>query len=254
MTDLVQYKAPLSGKNALITGGTGAIGWEICLELARRGAEVAFTFLNRQDKAEKLKKLIEKLGRSCHFHRVDVTNRNEVRNAMSHVGQEFGGIDILVNNAGINMPQDLDKITDDEWDRVLAVNLKGPFICIQEALPVLRDYASIINIGSVSGQYGGPRTAHYAASKAGLISLGQVAARFLAPRGIRCNTLSAGLIQTEMADSALSSPAVKAAAEKILLKRMGTPKEVAAVVSFLASNDSCYITAQTINVNGGLYF
>ncbi len=250
----LEYKAPLSGKNALVTGGTGAIGWEICLELARRGAEVAFTFLNQGNKAKELKSLIVALGRSCYFHRVEVTNRNEVRKAMSNIKREFGGLDILVNNAGINMPQDLDKITDDEWDRVIAVNLKGPFICIQEALPVLRDNASIINIGSVSGQYGGPRTAHYAASKAGLISLGQVAARFLSPRGIRCNTLSAGLIQTEMAENALSSPAVKAAAEKILLKRMGTPKEIAAVVSFLASNDACYITAQTINVNGGLYF
>ena len=113
---------------------------------------------------------------------------------------------------------------------------------------------SIINIGSVSGQYGGPRTAHYAASKAGLISLGQVIARFGSKYNIRCNTLSAGIIQSEMAESALSDPAVQKACENILLNRFGTYEEVADSVIFLASSKSKYITAQTINLNGGLYF
>ena len=114
--------------------------------------------------------------------------------------------------------------------------------------------ASVINIGSVSGQYGGPRTAHYAVSKAGLISLGQVIARFGAQYNIRCNTISAGLIASEMAEAGLQSAAVQQASENILLKRFGEQREVADVVAFLASDESSYITAQTINVNGGLYF
>ena len=113
---------------------------------------------------------------------------------------------------------------------------------------------SIINVGSVSGQYGGPRTAHYAASKAGLISLGQVIARFSAQDNIRCNTVAAGLIASEMAAAGMQSSAVSKVAEGILLGRLGAPEEVAQVVVFLASDASSYITAQTINVNGGLYF
>ncbi|MDH5749138.1 MAG: SDR family oxidoreductase, partial [Rhodospirillales bacterium] len=168
----------------------------------------------------------------------------------------FGGLDILINNAGINNPTDFDRITDAEWDEILDVNLKGPFVCAQEALPYLRksDHGSIVNIGSVSGQYGGPRTAHYAASKAGLISLGQVIARFAARDNIRCNTIAAGLIESEMAAASLQSSAVNDAAKGILLGRMGTPEEVAGAVVFLASDAAGYITGQTLNVNGGLYF
>ena len=114
--------------------------------------------------------------------------------------------------------------------------------------------SSVINIGSVSGQYGGPRTAHYAASKAGLISLSQVLARFGAKYNIRSNTISAGLISSEMADKGMESHAVKIASKNILLKRFGEQSEVSKVVAFLASEESSYITAQTINVNGGLYF
>jgi len=163
---------------------------------------------------------------------------------------------ILVNNAGINKPTDFDSITTEDWDQIMAVNLKGPFLCIQRCLPLLRAAhgACIINIGSVSGQYGGPRTAHYAASKAGLISLGQVAARFGAPDGIRVNTLAVGLVASEMAAAGLQGASVQKAAENILLKRMGSVEEVAAAAAFLASDESSYMTAQTINVNGGLYF
>ena len=149
-----------------------------------------------------------------------------------------------------------DTVTDDEWDEVLDVNLKGVFICTQEALPLLKksDGGSIINIGSVSGQYGGPRTPHYAASKAGLISLSQVIARFVAKDNIRCNTVAAGLIETSMAKDGLKSDIVKKISEGIMMNRLGSSKEVADVVVFLASDQSSYITAQTINVNGGIYF
>lgn len=246
----------LESKVAFVTGGSRGIGKAISLSLASAGASVCLTYEKQKEQADEVVALIKSSTGRALAVQMDVCDRNAVRNAMFDCIDQFGALDILVNNAGINQPTDFDLVTDEEWDRILAVNLKGPFICSQEALPHLRKTGegSIINIGSVSGQYGGPRTAHYAASKAGLISLSQVIARFGAKDGIRCNTLAAGLIASEMATSGLQSPAVQKVAENVLLGRTGGTDEVAAVVVFLASKASSYITAQTINVNGGLYF
>lgn len=249
-------KIKLINKVALVTGGSRGIGKDISLALADAGAAVVLTYRERKDAAQDLMNQILSFGGHAAAVQMDVRDRQSVRQAVIATEESFGGLDILVNNAGINKPADFDRISDDDWDDILAVNLKGPFICAQEALPALRrrEGGSIINIGSVSGQYGGPRTAHYAASKAGLISLGQVIARFGAKDNIRCNTIAAGLITSEMAATGLQAGVVGKAAENILLRRLGTPAEVANVVVFLASSDSSYITAQTINVNGGLYF
>ncbi|MDT7041842.1 3-oxoacyl-ACP reductase family protein [Candidatus Nitronereus thalassa] len=246
----------LDGKVAFVTGGSRGIGKAISLALARGGARVAVAYQHKVEAAESVVKDIEAAGGTSCCLSVEVTNRKSIASALSRIEDTYGGVDILVNNAGINQPTDFDQILDEDWDRILSVNLKGPFICAQEALPFLkkRQHGSIINIGSVSGQYGGPRTAHYAASKAGLISLSQVIARFGAQWNIRCNTVAAGLIASDMAQSGLQAPSVQQAAEQIVLKRLGTPEEVAQAVVFLASDMSSYITAQTINVNGGLYF
>ncbi len=246
----------LGNKVALVTGGSRGIGRAISLALARAGAVVVLTYRERADAAQEVvDQILANEGRALAVQ-MDVCDRSSVRGAIMTVEEHFGGLDVLVNNAGINKPTDFDKITDSDWDEILAVNLKGPFICAQEALPALRrpGGGSIINIGSVSGQYGGPRTAHYAASKAGLISLGQVIARFGAKDNIRCNTVAPGFISSEMAGAGMQAGTVRKAAEGILLGRLGTPEEVAQVVVFLASDASSYITAQTINVNGGLYF
>jgi len=246
----------LKNKVALVTGGSRGIGRAICLALARAGAATALTYRERREAAEETVQQIQSEGGQALVLRMDVRNRASVSRCFDALQAAWGGLDILVNNAGANRPADFDQITDDDWDEILAVNLKGPFVCIQEALPMLRRRGggSIINIGSVSGQYGGPRTAHYAASKAGLISLGQVVARFGAHDHIRCNTVAAGLIASDMAGVGLQAPSVLKAAENILLGRLGTADEVAQAVVFLASEASSYITAQTINVNGGLYF
>ena len=246
----------LAGKAALVTGGSRGIGKAISLALSGAGAAVVLTYRERQDAAEDVMNQVLASGGRAIIVQLDVRDRQSVRRAVTTAEETYGGLDILVNNAGINKPTDFDKIADDDWDGILTTNLKGPFICAQEALPALRRRGggSIINIGSVSGQYGGPRTAHYAASKAGLISLGQVIARFGAEHNIRCNTVAAGLIASEMAAAGLQGSAVGKAAEGILLGRMGMPAEVAQVVLFLASDASSYITAQTVNVNGGLYF
>lgn len=252
----------LHGKNALVTGGGRGIGRAISLALAAAGARVTLTYASDRASAEATTADITAAGGDAACLALNVTDRESVKSALAQAADRAVSdadpcprLDILVNNAGINKPTDFDHITDADWDEILAVNLRGPFVCTQEALPYLAVAGgSVINIGSVSGQYGGPRTAHYAASKAGLISLGQVAARFGARFGIRVNTVAAGLIGSPMAEAGLADPAVRQAAAAIPLGRLGLASEVADAVVFLASDKSAYITAQTINVNGGLYF
>ncbi len=246
----------LASKTAFVTGGSRGIGRAIALGLAHAGADVALSYRDRRDDAEKVCREIEKHGRRAAAYPMDVTDRASITAAAKDAQAAFGSISVLVNNAGINKPTDFDKVEDADWDQILATNLRGPFICAQVFLPLLAKSGggSIVHIGSVSGQYGGPRTAHYAASKAGLISLAQVIARFGAQYGVRSNTVAAGLIASDMAQAGLAAASVQKAAEGILLKRMGTTAEVADAVVFLASDASSYITAQTLNVNGGLYF
>jgi 3-oxoacyl-[acyl-carrier protein] reductase len=245
----------LAGKNAVVTGGSRGIGRAIVLGLAEAGADVVLTFRERSDEAENVVHQIEAMGRRALALQMDVTNRASIE-AAAKQARAFGPLSILVNNAGVNKPTDFDQVTDADWDFILSTNLKGPFICAQVFLPLLAQAGggSIVHIGSVSGQYGGPRTAHYAASKAGLISLAQVIARFGAASNVRSNTVAAGLIASDMADAGLAAASVQKAAESILLKRLGGAREVADAVTFLASDASSYITAQTLNVNGGLYF
>ncbi len=246
----------IEGKIAVVTGGVRGIGLAISQRLAAEGATVVMTYRSNRAAAEAALASIADQGGVVTAHPLDVTDRVALRRLFAEIEAAHGGLDILVNNAGINNPCDFDRISDEDWDEILRVNLKGPFVCTQEALPALRKRGggSIINIGSVSGQYGGPRTAHYAASKAGLISLGQVIARFGAEENIRCNTVAGGLIASEMGEAGLQAASVAKAAEGILLGRLGRPEEIARAVAFLASDESSYITAQTINVNGGLYF
>ena len=245
----------LSGKNAVVTGGSRGIGRAIGLGLAEAGADVVLTYRDQRADADAVANEIKNLGRRALVLQMDVADRASVE-AAAKDAKSFGPISILVNNAGINKPTDFDLVSDADWDAILATNLKGPFICAQTFLPLLKDAGggSIVHIGSVSGQYGGPRTAHYAASKAGLISLAQVIARFGAQYNVRSNTVAAGLIASEMAAAGMAAASVQKAAEGIILKRMGTQSEVADAVVFLASDASSYITAQTLNVNGGLYF
>jgi len=243
----------LNGQTAFVTGGSRGIGKAIVRKLTKAGARVAFTYRSERDQALALQK---ELGNGAIALQMEVADRASVTRAMDEAVKRLGAFSILVNNAGINKPTDFDQVTDADWDQILGVNLKGPFICSQVALPYLKAAGggSIIHIGSVSGQYGGPRTAHYAASKAGLISLSQVIARFGAKSNIRSNVVAAGLIQSEMAAAGMAAPAVAKAAETIVLGRLGTADEVGDAVVYLASPASSYITAQTINVNGGLYF
>ena len=245
----------LKGKNAVVTGGSRGIGRAIAMGLAEAGADVVLTYKSNRAEADKVVGEIQKLGRRALALPMDVTDRKSVE-AAAKDARGFGAISILINNAGINKPTDFDQVSDSDWDEIVGTNLKGPFVAAQVFLPLLKDSGggSIVNISSVSGQYGGPRTAHYAASKAGLISLAQVIARCGAQYNVRSNTIAAGLIASDMAAAGMAAASVQKAAEAIVLKRLGTPQEVADAAVFLASGASSYITAQTINVNGGLYF
>jgi len=245
----------LLGKSAVVTGGSRGIGRAIAIGLAEAGADVVLTYKSNRAEADKVVAQIGKLGRRALALPMDVTDRKSVE-AAAKDARSFGSVSILINNAGINKPTDFDQVSDCDWDEIVGTNLKGPFVAAQVFLPLLKEAGggSIVNISSVSGQYGGPRTAHYAASKAGLISLAQVIARFGAQYNVRSNTIAAGLIASDMAAAGMAAASVQKAAEGIVLKRLGTPQEVADTAAFLASDASSYITAQTINVNGGLYF
>jgi 3-oxoacyl-[acyl-carrier protein] reductase len=241
-------------KLAFVTGGSRGIGRSICIELARNKFDVIIGYNSNKKEALLTKHECDSHGVFTKIQKINILDLNSVKKAFQNATNNEVFIDVLVNNAGINKPTDFDQITESDWNEILNVNLRGPFFCSQVSLKYFNNGGSIINIGSVSGQYGGPRTAHYAASKAGLISLGQVIARFVANRNIRCNTIAAGLIDSTMANSGLQSPSVNQASQNILLKRLGTFDEVAKAVIFLATDNSSYITGQTINVNGGLYF
>lgn len=250
----------LEGRPAVVTGASRGIGAAIAKRLAAAGALVWITYRDQQSAAEDVARDIHDAGGWARTERLEVTNRSAIASLAARIEEEHGALAVLVNNAGINKPTDFDQITDEDWDHILSVNLKGPFLVTQGLLPLLRlgarrwSDASVVHIGSVSGQYGGPRTAHYAASKAGLISLAQVIARFGARDNIRSNTLAAGIIQSDMGAAGLANPAVQKAAETILLKRLGSYAEVAEAALFLAGPGSTYVTGQVLNVNGGLYF
>ena len=241
----------LKGKVALITGASRGIGKAIAVEFAKEGADVIINYLSSGDLAEKLAiELSDSYKIKAIPLKFDVRNQKDLFSAKDFIKREFNKIDILVNNAGINKPNDFDKISENDWDEVIGINLKGAFLVSQTFSDIISDGGSIINISSVSGQYGGPRTTHYAVSKAGLITLTHNMAIFFSKRKIRVNCVSPGLIESEMVKAAKGL----GVEEKILLGRLGKPEEVAKAVVFLASDEASYITGQTINVNGGMLF
>jgi 3-oxoacyl-[acyl-carrier protein] reductase len=243
-------------KTAIITGGGRGIGRAIALTLAQRKIDVVITYVTRRDCCEQTATDVRALGCEALVVKADVTLRESVRPLIATVTQKFARIDVLVNNAGILQQKPFNTITDEDWDTMLATNLKSVFLCSQEIMPVMvrQGGGSIINISSSGGQLGGMLAVHYAVSKAGVISLTRSLARVGAPDGIRVNCVTPGLIETEMSQKEIHSEVgQQKISREIPLRRAGQVEEVAAAVAFLASDKATYITGQSINVNGGLY-
>lgn len=243
----------LSGKVALVTGGGRGIGREIALTLAEKGA---FVVVNYRGSAEKAKETVEDIqyagGRAVSYG-CDVADFTGCGEMIKNLIKEYGHIDILVNNAGITKDGLLMQMSEEAFDSVVDVNLKGCFNTMRHLSRQLlkQKGGKIINISSVSGILGNPGQANYCASKAGIIGLTKSAARELGSRGITVNAVAPGLIETEMTKD-LSEAARKTMEEKILLRRSGTAREVAETVAFLASDAAGYITGQVIAVDGGM--
>jgi 3-oxoacyl-[acyl-carrier protein] reductase len=243
----------LTGKSALVTGGARGIGKAICLNLARQGADVAFVDVGRPEVAEATVAEIQALGRRAIYIPADVTDPEACVKAVGATVDAYGKIDILVNNAGITRDDLIMRMPIDDWKKVLEVNLFGAFYMIKAVIrPMLKAHAGrIVNMSSVSGQAGQMGQANYSSSKAGLIGLTKATAREVASRGITCNAVAPGFIVTELTKDLPTSLTDQIKAQTPL-GRFGTVEEIAAAVTFLASDEAAYITGQVLAVDGGL--
>jgi len=243
----------LEGKTALITGASRGIGKEIALRFAREGADIAITNIADDEEFKSAIKEIEATGVKVKGYVFNVASFADSQKNVDDIVKDFGKIDILVNNAGITRDTLLMRMTEEQWDLVIQVNLKSVFNLTKAVLmPMMRQKSgSIINLSSVVGVSGNAGQSNYAASKAGIIGFTKSIAREVGSRNIRCNAVAPGFIMTEMTDK-LPEEVKKEWAEKIPLKRAGTPADVASVVLFLASDLSAYVTGQIINICGGM--
>ena len=247
----------LNGKVCLITGGSRGLGESMAITFAKSGAEaVVITYNSDENKAIEVCKNIEIHGSKSMAIHLEVSNTDSIKKMVSSVEKEFSKIDVLVNNAGINRQAKMEDVTEKDWDDIMSVNLKGPFFCSREVFPIMKKNGGgrIINIGSVSGLYGGPTTPHYGASKAGLHSVTQNLARYGAEHNIFVNSISPGIIETDLTREELKSGGGGKVVALTLLKRPGVEMDVSSIALMLASNEQNYLTGQIISPNGGSYF
>ncbi len=241
---------------ALVTGGSRGIGKGIALSLGRLGIVVGLTYAERKNDADKVVAQIMSEGGTALAIQMQAEDRESVCQTYRTLRDAFGTVNILVNNAAIAQEKPYDTITDDDWDNMMAVNLRGPFICSQEALPdmLAQQWGRIINISSIGGQWGGVNQVHYAVSKAGLIGLTRSLAKLYSGRDVTTNAIAPGLVDTEMSADELQTEAGREKVRGIPAGRIANLSEITSVVSFLIGDDAGYITGQTLNVNGGMYF
>ncbi|WP_417900583.1 3-oxoacyl-[acyl-carrier-protein] reductase [Bacillus haimaensis] len=243
----------LKGKTAVITGASRGIGRAIALDLAEQGANIVVNYSGSEAKAYEVVEEIKQIGGNAIAVRANVAYMEEVQAMMKESMEQFGSIDILVNNAGITRDNLLMRMKEDEWDDVININLKGVFNTTKAVTRQMMKQRSgrIINIASIVGVSGNPGQANYVAAKAGVIGLTKTTARELASRHINVNAIAPGFITTDMTDK-LNEEVKTEMLKQIPLARFGDAKDIASVVSFLASEKSAYITGQTIHVDGGM--
>ncbi|NCB50652.1 MAG: 3-oxoacyl-[acyl-carrier-protein] reductase [Clostridia bacterium] len=241
----------LSGKIAVVTGGSRGIGRAICEEFAKNGAEIAFIYSGNEKKAAEFEAVLLNNGTKARAYKCNVADFAEVEATFQKIVADFGTIDILVNNAGITRDKLVLAMRESDFCDVIDVNLRGTFNAIKQVYPIFskKRAGKIINISSVSGMTGNPAQANYSASKAGVIGLTKTVAKELASRGVCCNAIAPGFIKTDM--TAAFTMEDRLAAE-IPLRRMGEPADVAKLALFLASGNSDYITGDVIRIDGGL--
>jgi len=239
----------LKDKVCIVTGSSRGIGESIAKGFAAEGAKVVITYVNnKQDAID-----VSQITNSDLVLKLDVRSRENIKEVFKRVADHYGYVDVLVNNAGVNRTADFDKQTEEEWDEVIDVDLTGVFRCCQEILPYIKDNGRIINIGSLSGEYGGPRTPSYAAAKMGVMALTHCLARFLGPRNICVNCLSPGVVAGEFTEQTMSPDVKETALSLMLIKRFARYEEMVGAAVYLASDESSYVTVQTISVNGGAW-
>jgi len=237
------------GKVAIVSGAASGIGKSCSLSFAEKGVKVVIVDLNKNGAKETCLEIQKKGGQSI-FIKADVSKKEDVENIVTVTKNNFGEIDILVNCAGICQIRDIESITEQEWDKVMSVNLKGTFLMCQSILKEMKKCkkGKILNMGSMAGEVGGVMVgANYAASKAGIVCLTKSFAKYAAPYNINVNSISPGFINTEMTKDFGYNP------DTVPLGRIGTPEEVSDVILFLCSDAARYITGANIDVNGGIY-
>ncbi|MEE0977806.1 MAG: 3-oxoacyl-[acyl-carrier-protein] reductase [Muribaculaceae bacterium] len=243
----------LEGKTALITGAARGIGKAIALKFASEGANVAFTDIVIDENGKATEAEIAAFGVKAKGYASDASNFEATKEVVDQIKKDFGSIDILVNNAGITKDGLLLRMTEEQWDRVIGINLKSAFNFTRNVVPVMfsQRSGSIINMASVVGVHGNAGQANYSASKAGMIALAKSVAQEMGPRGIRANAIAPGFIETAMT-AALPDNIREEWKKKIPLRRGGQPEDIANVATFLASDLSSYVTGQVIQVDGGM--
>ncbi|MEI9478837.1 MAG: glucose 1-dehydrogenase [Deltaproteobacteria bacterium] len=244
----------LEGKVAVVTGGGRGIGRAICLGYAKEGADVIVNYASKDQPAREVVEMVQGMGRKAVAVKANVAVRADVERIMQTAIENFGKIDILVNNAGATKPNMLYKMTEEQWDEVVDVHLKGPFLCIQAASKHMMEKKSgrIINVTSVAGLVGTKGQINYSAAKGGILSLTKSAARELANYGINVNVISLGIVSTEMSEKIRTDPKLQDIYRgRILVNRFAEPEEVVPAFVFFASEDSSYVTGQLLCVDGG---
>lgn len=246
-----------NNKLVLITGASGGVGSATAKHLAALGYEVGIGYCSNEHKAKTVQAEIENAGGKSITIKLDYQDRKQIRGAIDKLTRHFNKpVSILINNGAIAQEKPFDTITDDDWQQMMAINLQGPFIAAQEVLAPMREnhWGRIINITSIGGQWGGFNQVHYAASKAALINLTQSLAKIYSKDGVVTTAVAIGLVGTEMSANELQTDAGKEKVKNIPAQRLATVNEVAETIEFLCSDKSAYLTGQTLNVNGGMYF